>query len=190
MIHKKLLSLLPIIASVLLIGCSDETIDPDISKPDASPQAVIQNVNTGNASGSFEAYSLDGSIYTEQLFTNSDITVVNIWGTFCGPCIEEMPYLGELANKYHNIQLVGIVCDVYEGDSDGIEYAKYIVDATGANYIHLLSNSDINAWKLNEIEYVPTTLIIDNNGNILYETVGSRSLKEWEDLISQYIVLE
>ena len=31
---------------------------------------------------------------THEVFDDADLTVINIWGTFCGPCIQEMPDLG------------------------------------------------------------------------------------------------
>ena len=50
--------------------------------------------------GHFDAKTLDGEEVTEEIFANADLTMVNIWGTFCGPCIEEMPYLGEISREY------------------------------------------------------------------------------------------
>ena len=52
---------------------------------------------TGNKNKSvsytFESQDLDGNKITSDIFSNNIITMINIWGTFCGPCIREMPEL-------------------------------------------------------------------------------------------------
>ena len=44
----------------------------------------------------FSAKDIDGKNVSEKVFADSKITMVNVWGTFCGPCIREMPDLGVL----------------------------------------------------------------------------------------------
>ena len=48
----------------------------------------------------FSAKDIDGKNVSEAVFADSKITMVNVWGTFCGPCIREMPDLGVLDKKY------------------------------------------------------------------------------------------
>ena len=60
----------------------------------------------------FSAKDIDGKNVSEKVFADSKITMVNVWGTFCGPCIREMPDLGVLNKKYgDDFQIVGIVID-------------------------------------------------------------------------------
>ena len=40
----------------------------------------------------FSAKDIDGKNVSEAIFADSKITMVNVWGTFCGPCIREMSY--------------------------------------------------------------------------------------------------
>ena len=39
----------------------------------------------------FKTTDTNGNEVTEKIFADKDITMVNVWGTFCGPCINEMP---------------------------------------------------------------------------------------------------
>lgn len=39
----------------------------------------------------FTTVDMAGNTVTDELFTQADLTVLNIWGTYCGPCIGEMP---------------------------------------------------------------------------------------------------
>ena len=45
---------------------------------------------------SFETTDTKGNKVTEKIFADKEITMVNVWGTFCGPCINEMPELQKI----------------------------------------------------------------------------------------------
>ena len=62
----------------------------------------------------FTAKDLQGNEVTEEIFAGKDLTVLNIWGTFCPPCIREMPELGEWARAMpENVQLIGLITDIH-----------------------------------------------------------------------------
>ena len=44
--------------------------------------------------------------------------MINVWGTFCGPCIREMPDLARISESHKNsgVEVVGVVIDVTEDD--------------------------------------------------------------------------
>lgn len=50
--------------------------------------------------GSFEASNLEGEPITEEIFADYDLTMVNLWTTTCGYCIEEMPTLEKLRAEF------------------------------------------------------------------------------------------
>ena len=64
----------------------------------------------------FDTSDLDGNKVTEALFADNRVTMINIWGTFCPPCIREMPDLGQLSTDYKakGVQLVGVVIDALD----------------------------------------------------------------------------
>ena len=53
----------------------------------------------GDSVPSFNTVDLNGKSVTQNIFADRKLTVVNIWGTFCGPCIEELPELGKWAGE-------------------------------------------------------------------------------------------
>lgn len=128
---------------------------------------------------------LDGNEVTEDIFTGAKLTVVNVWGTFCGPCINEMPYLGQLAEEYadRGVRFVGIVSDVDE--TTPADSAKSIVETTGAKYTHLRLNMLLYYTFACQSEYIPATWLLDENGQSLMEEplVGSMSYEGWKNLI-------
>ncbi|HWR23881.1 MAG TPA: TlpA disulfide reductase family protein, partial [Feifaniaceae bacterium] len=146
--------------------------------------------------GSFTAPGIEEKDYTQEIFANADLTMVNIWGTFCGPCIEEMPYLGELAEEYRDkgFQIVGIVADAASRlggyDKSVVSTAWEIIEQTGADYIHLLPSEDLMNIKLNQVQYIPETVFVDKNGGIVGEPiVGGKSKEEWKEIIDAYLAL-
>ena len=141
------------------------------------------NGGTGNARGEFTTTDLYGNEVTQEIFANSELTVVNVWATYCGPCIEEMPYLGELADEYDStqVQIIGIPTDV--NDVQGKEVAISLIRETGADYTHLMLSEDLYFWGLTEIQYVPTTFFVNSEGEIIDTVVGSKTKLDWKVLI-------
>lgn len=150
---------------------------------------------TGSGTGvmaGFTAQDLEGNDVDDSIFDDYDVTMINVWGTFCGPCIQEMPDLGQLAEDYADkgLQIVGIVSDAtdYEGGypEETVELAKEIVEETGAGYLHLLPSQDLLNRVLSSIQVVPTTFFVDSEGNQLGGIVtGSKSYDDWTAILDQ-----
>ena len=142
---------------------------------------------------SFSVKSLDGAQVDQTIFSGAKLTMVNVWATFCGPCINEMPELGTLAAEYKDkgFQIVGIPIDTLDSSgkiSDSqIETAKSIVEKTGAAYTHLEPTGAL-AGIANQVMYVPTTIFVDKDGNqVGDEVTGAMSKEEWTALIDKYL---
>lgn len=133
---------------------------------------------------SFTSETLDGKKADESIFKGKKVTMINIWATFCSPCIREMPDLQKLHEDYadKNFQVLGIVCDVY-GDTN-LDTAKDIVKDTGVKYINLLPSDSLNEAKLNGVTSVPETFFVDESGAVIAGPyIGSRSYEDWSSII-------
>jgi len=122
----------------------------------------------------FSSKTIDGEGVTNAIFSERKLTMINFWGTFCPPCISEMPDLGKLGRSMpEGSMLVGVVLDV--GDADTLNDAKRIRDRANADFPHILPAAGMNAY-LTTIAAVPTTIFVDSQGRIVGEPlVGSRS---------------
>lgn len=158
-------------------------------------QADAQADNTAEASekneifGEFKTKTLDGEEVDQDIFAKADLTMVNIWGTFCGPCIREMPELGELSREYADkgFQMVGIISDVSQPEDDT---ALEIVKKTEADYTHLVIPKDANMQYriLKNAQVVPTTIFLDKDGNQVGDTYpGAKSKKQWTAVIDEML---
>jgi thiol-disulfide isomerase/thioredoxin len=126
----------------------------------------------------FSSKTIDGQAVSSAVFAEQKLTMINFWGTFCPPCIKEMPDLGRLGRSMpEGTRLIGIVLDV--GDRETLSDAQQIRDETNADFLHILPVADMAPY-LNTIAAVPTTIFVDSQGRIVGNPiVGSRSESDY-----------
>lgn len=124
----------------------------------------------------FVTTDMDGNVVTNEIFAEADLTMVNVWATWCGYCIEEMPEFAALNEKLReqNGQLITICDDA----SVEPELTALILEATGANFTTLAATVDMYSGILSSVYAFPTTFFVDNEGRIVGDPiVGVPSLE-------------
>lgn len=205
------LKFLPLLlACILLVGCGAEeengalgTMGEDmieqaygiaednnaIDTETGESQADSENVQEPYVL-TFEATTVNGEALTSECFGESKLTMMNVWGTYCGPCLNEMPYLGEIATAYDkaDFQMIGIICDVEEKSEDeDVAYAKSLIEQTQANYQHLLLSESLYSNLVSAVTAVPTTFFVNQKGEVLGYVVGALEKENWEELINDLL---
>ena len=195
--HKRyhILSGLLILLLVLLCGCAKtDGESPDLAGPAVGranePPAQSEPQSEEESAPifiTFEGMDLEGNTISEDVFLQSKLTMVNVWATYCGPCLNEMPGLGELAAEHDRaeFQIIGIVSDVREGEDPSL--VEELVQQTGADYPHLLANASIDQAFLAGVSGVPTTFFFDGEGAYLGGIVGAADKSTWEELIHELL---
>lgn len=181
--------LLSIAVLILLGGCGKTT---DMTKEESSTVQESVDEPSSEKEGAmprivFEGQDVEGNAVSSELFSESKLTMVNVWATYCNPCLREMPDLGELAGEYdpEEFQIIGIISDVQEGmDQKIVDYASDLIGQTGADYTHLILNESVYYALLTDVTAVPTTFFIDSDGVILDTVVGSKDKSAWEEMIN------
>ena len=141
----------------------------------------------------FTTTDLDGNKVTQAVLTEHKLTMINVWATFCSPCIEEMPGIGEIAAEYKDkdFAVIGIPIDAVNSDlsvnQELVKTAKSIISQTGADYLHLIANKELFQQKLGEVQYVPTTYFVDSQGNVLDSVVGGMTKDKWKEKIDKLL---
>ncbi len=184
-----------ILVAVMLCGCADGMGKKGTENEEGSIEAGGE-AQKGEEQESveeppaeplvFEGQDMDGNAVTSDIFSQSKLTMINVWATYCNPCLREMPDLGELAGEYDtaDFQLIGIVSDVQEnGSEDKLEKAVSLVEKTGADYPHLLLNESLYSALVVNVSGVPTTFFVDENGVVLGAVVGSYEKSVWKEII-------
>lgn len=186
--YKMCLTLL-FVSAVFLSGCTkaDNKKDEEIrseQKTESTPSPENEEISMETV---FEGQDMEGNAVSADIFSESKLTMVNVWATYCNPCLREMPGLGELAEEYDSeqFQIIGIISDVQEGaDQETMDLAATLIDETGADYRHLLLNKSLYYALLTDVTAVPTTFFVDENGKILDTVVGSMDKSAWEEKIN------
>lgn len=142
----------------------------------------------------FTSKDMNGSSVSSDIFAKNKITMLNIWGTFCPPCIKEMPDLAKLneANKSKGVGVVGIPIDIVDRMGNILARPKAdgdeIIAKTGANYTHVVPSKGMMSGLLRNIQAVPATIFVDKDGKIIDQVyLGARSQKDWQKIIDDLL---
>ncbi len=191
-------SLILLLALLMLSGCGNSagtTPNTDSSAPSSNQTDDTQSNDSAASESSddsaetfqltFTAKDLDGNEVDQSVFANAKLTMMNIWATFCGPCINEMPELGELAAEGGtDYQIIGVCADL-NGTEDMLEDAKEIVSQTKANYLHLQPTEDLYPV-LTASSSVPVTFFFDSEGKLVGKGIlGAQDKDTWSQVISE-----
>lgn len=180
-----------LLTGTLLTGCSGDTNEtPEVSGTQTEEASNADTENTEPIVVSFEATDIDGNAVTSDIFKDSKLTMINVWATYCNPCLKEMPDLGALAAEYDSadFQILGVVSDVMENaEADAVQEAKDLIEQTQANYPHLLLNDSLYYAFAGSATAVPTTFFFNENCEYIYGVVGSADKATWKELIDELL---
>lgn len=200
-LRKKLLQALSILGMCSVIiagGCasgedSSSKLKEDAAQEEKADQEVLDaggsEASDGGSLGEFSMEDVNGETYTQEMFADHDLTMINVFTTWCSPCIREIPDLEKLSKEMEDqgVQVVGIVLDVAgNADEETIEKAKLLAEKTGAAYPFLIPDAGYLNGRLAGISAVPETFFADKEGNIVGETYsGSRSFEDWKGIVEK-----
>ena len=134
---------------------------------------------------------IHGKEFSSKDFANYDLTMVNVFATWCTACIQEIPDLVEVQKEMQakGVNIIGIVTDTVDDtgeNQEAIEKAKLIQEKTKANYSFLMPDKTNFNGRLNGIQALPETFFVDKNGQIVGETYsGSHNKKDWTAIIEK-----
>ena len=162
---------------------------PEEEMPEPSETIADEENEEASYTLTFTAMTTTGEEFTSDCFADAKLTMINVWATYCNPCLSEMPALGEIAASYDSseFQLIGIVTDVMEGAASDIEYAQELINETGAAYTHLLLNEALYTNLVGAVDAVPTTFFVNQQGEVLGYVVGAQAKEDWEGLIDELL---
>ena len=149
-------------ALFLLAGCGQETsaLPRDGVVVDCS---AIATVKTNNEAALLKCLDGKSTIDIGQI---KGPALVNVWGSWCGPCKDEMPIFVDFYSKYkEKVSLIGI--SVEEAD---LQDARDFVKLYGMSWPNL---NDPNGSTRGTLGMgVPITLFIDAQGAVVYRKIG------------------
>lgn len=194
---KKIITLLLALTMVLILAaCSSKQStnggqDTSISSGSdniTSPEEPSPESPVKKSLGNFSAQDFEGNTITKDIFADYDLTMVNLWTTACGYCIEEMPTLNELRKELQDgsksFNIISVCMDIGNTDERkdaNFEKAKEIIQTTGVEYPNLIPDSVLLEGRLKGIQAYPESFFVDSKGNVVSEPyVGALPKNHWK----------
>ncbi len=182
---KKILQIVAcVLAGLLLIGA--------IVYYNFFDSSATERVTEGNQVGdicpdfSVEMYgNYNGEVFNIA-DTRGKVTVINFWGTWCGPCVEELPFFAEFAETYADqISVVAIHATYIEEDVN-----TYLAEEGWNDWNIMFAQDDVLPEQnltvyqlLGGTGAYPTTIILDSEGIITFKRLGEIEKSELEAAI-------
>ncbi|HEY4952392.1 MAG TPA: TlpA disulfide reductase family protein, partial [Verrucomicrobiae bacterium] len=159
---------------------------------------LLEKAFSAEPAPDFQLLTVDGKKFQLSDFRGK-VVLINFWTTWCTACVSEMPELIALQNKFKDkVVIVGVSLDFVPDDDEPPDAKKLTVAALneihdkvvrtiqtrGINYPILLDKQNEVGGYFNGGE-LPTTVIVDAQGNIRRRFVGARSLPEFEAILAE-----
>jgi thiol-disulfide isomerase/thioredoxin len=106
--------------------------------------------------------------------------LLDFWASWCGPCIREIPFINQLRNEYSTdkLEIIGI------NDDREIDDLKLAIIKYGINWTNVF---DIRKKISNlfGIQAIPVTILINSEGNIIYDSRANESKTKLIELLKR-----
>lgn len=110
------------------------------------------------------------------------VVVLNFWATWCPPCRAEIPGMIEVYDAYRGKGLEIVAVSL---DRGGWKDVTPFVEKMKMTFPVVLDQEGNLAMAYGGIQYIPTTFIIDRNGNIVSKHVGGISKSDFEKAVKK-----
>ncbi|MCP4723790.1 MAG: TlpA family protein disulfide reductase [bacterium] len=155
-IKTTFVTFLILLSSLIILGCGGE------------PGEIVEGFSVENNKFSFTLTDINGKKRSIQDLRGKGV-VINVWATWCGPCIKEIPVINDLYNKYKDqgFEVWGIATDV-----QGISVVEPKIQELGVDYPNFIYKE---AELLKIFEFLrgrPTTLFFDTSGEVVKRVDG------------------
>ena len=114
--------------------------------------------------------------------STGQVTVINVWASWCAPCRAEAPLLQEFSVQYPEVQFAGILT------RDNISSAKSFYENFKITYPTFIDDSLLIGFKDSLIpNAIPTPLIIDKNNKVAVRISGEVTVAGLRELLDKVL---
>jgi peroxiredoxin len=127
------------------------------------------------AAPAWKLKDLDGQLVDSAQFKGK-VVVIDFWATWCPPCRSEIPGYVDLQKKYGQAGLVIVGISL---DTVAPAEVKQFVTKNQMNYPVVIGDESVTAT-FGGVDAIPTTFVVDRQGNIRYRKVGAEAEAAFE----------
>jgi len=140
--------------------------------------------------------SVDGQVVS-LANEKGKVVLLNLWATWCGPCLEEMPALVEMQEKHHSagFEIIGLNTEYASMEEDGttIDQLKPMVEA-------MIREQELNyrnVWvpdgvfdefvRISKLPGIPQSFLLDRQGRLraVFAGGGERNISKMRDAVDK-----
>jgi len=149
-----------------------------------------QPVTTGSEAPAFTVTSLDGEAAALSDYLGHKVLLVNVWATWCGPCVVEMPSMQRLYEKFEgeDFEILAVSVDAPIGQTDamgnaGGDLARFAerLDLT----FPILHDPRGGIQRTYQTTGVPESFVIGFDGTIYKKVAGPT---EWDSVENEELI--
>ncbi len=173
---KRVISLITF--TLLLSGCSSG-VSSNSQESFISGNGAVTFIKASarDLAPAFSGMTLTGENYS---FAIGQVTVVNVWASWCSPCRAEAPTLVELARKYSDVPFIGILT------RDNPAAARAFVRRFGLLYPTLIDDYILLGFRSSlPANAIPVTVVIDKLGRVAGRISGEVTVATLSQLIEK-----
>ena len=160
---------------------TEQTAENETAETDWSSSAPVGN-EAGQQLADFTVQCLDGSEFHLADYRGKPV-FINLWATYCGPCVKELPFFSELYKAHSDdIAMLALHSDIVTDDPQ--EY----LDEFGKDWVmpFAVENEDEVIWNIvGGTTAMPQTIVLNRKGEVVYNRRGSVTPEMLETLYAQ-----
>jgi len=183
MTKMKTITLITILGLIFFYYSQHAPAKDDSITPVGNVAVVTKAGESGEINVDFTWENADGETFSLSEYRDQ-VVLINFWATWCVPCRKEIPYLIEINNELddNEFTILGVSVD----DVSDINKVEVFIDEENINYTTILDDGRLTR-QFGSIRAIPTTLIIDKEGNVQETIVGIRTKEQFIEKINRYL---
>jgi thiol-disulfide isomerase/thioredoxin len=189
----------------LSVAFSSLTACPTATTQKGPPDESNSNTNTGetkktdvdyppapSAIAQAEIKMLDGTTFKLE-DQKGKVILFNLWATWCGPCLAEMPHLIEIQDKYRDsgFEIIGLDVGDYNNNPESAEEIEAFAKKKGLNYKLGWTNRELqNEFiKLTQMSGIPLSVLVNREGKVtgIFTGGSMRVIKSMKETVEKTI---
>lgn len=189
---KKLLVIVMVGIMIFSVACGEEE---EVEPIEGVEEEVLEeSASVKNWFQEYEGVDLEGNVITSDIFKENELTLINGWASWCGPCVQEIPILDELSKEYEDegVGIKGLVIEM-DGAIPNVELSKKeedevleLLEKLEVEYQQMLVSEQLLETDFAYVGVFPTTYFVDKDGKFVGQRIeGALSKDMWQEVIDE-----